>query len=105
MWVELLFNDVLIHRYLEHSILALNTSNEVTRSHMLVVLSSLCQLLQQAEELLNLTSPNTARKLRKLHMVAKRLAQPFSHRNKHIHTCTKIIKYYDNLQIYHVVII
>ena len=74
--VELLFDDVLIDRYLEHSILALNTSNEVTRSHMPGVLSSLCQQLQQAEELLNLTSPSTARKLRKLRMVAERLAQP-----------------------------
>ncbi|XP_065915846.1 enhancer of mRNA-decapping protein 4-like [Dysidea avara] len=63
-------------KYLEHSILALNTSNEVTRSHMPGVLSTLCQELQQAEELLNLTSPSTARKLRKLRMVAERLAQP-----------------------------
>ena len=61
---------------MEHSILALNTSNEVTCSHMPGVLSGLCQQLQQAEELLNLTSPSTAKKLRRLRMVAERLAQP-----------------------------
>ena len=67
-----------IPRYLEQSILALDVSNEVTRSHMSPVLNGLAQHLAGMEKSLQ-SNPNSlglARQVRRLRLVAEQLCQP-----------------------------
>lgn len=67
-----------ILRYLEQSILALDVSNEVTRSHMPPVLSNLSQHLARMEKTLESSTGTTglARQVKRLRMVTEHLCQP-----------------------------
>ena len=67
-----------IARYLEQSILALDVSNEVTKSHMPPVLSSLSQHLARMEKTLESGTGTTglARQVKRLRMVTEHLCQP-----------------------------
>ena len=67
-----------VPRYLEQSILALDVSNEVTRSHMSPVLNGLAHHLTGMEKSLqsNPNSSGLARQVRRLRLVAEQLRQP-----------------------------
>ena len=67
-----------VPRYLEQSILALDVSNEVTKSHMSPVLNSLAHHLTGMEKSLqsNPGSSGLARQVRRLRLVAEQLRQP-----------------------------
>jgi len=67
-----------VSRYLEQSILALDVSNEVTRSHMSPVLNGLAHHLTGMEKSLqsNPNSSGLARQVRRLRLVAEQLRQP-----------------------------
>ena len=68
------------HRYLEQCILALDLSNEVTKSHMATVISQLSQQLALLEKTFEAnptaTKPPIKKSVKRLKMLSERLCQP-----------------------------